>query len=65
MREYAASLEACPDDFHSHLNLGVLYADRGQLQQSISEDRLALRLRPEAAEPLVNESVVYKPLGAR
>lgn len=63
VREYVASLEARPDDFHSHLNLGVLYADRGQLQQSINEDWLALRLRPEAAEPLVNESVVYSRLG--
>jgi tetratricopeptide (TPR) repeat protein len=63
MREYVASLEARPDDFRRHLNLGVLYADRGQLEQSINEDRLALRLRPDAAEPLVNESVVYSRLG--
>jgi Flp pilus assembly protein TadD len=61
--EYIASLEARPDDFRRHLNLGVLYADRGQLKQAINENRLALRLRPDAAETLVNASVVYSRMG--
>jgi len=61
--EYVASLEARPDDFHRHLNLGVLFADRGQLQASIDEYQLAARLRPDAVEPLVNASVVYNRMG--
>jgi Flp pilus assembly protein TadD len=60
--EYVASLEARPDDFRRHLNLGVLYADRGQLQASIAEYQMAARLRPDTPQPLVNASVVYSRL---
>jgi tetratricopeptide (TPR) repeat protein len=61
--EYVASLQARPDDFRRRLNLGVLYADRGQLRESIAEYQFAMRLRSDAPEPLINASVVYSRMG--
>jgi len=63
VREYVASLQVRPDDFRRHLNLVVLYSDRGQLQESIAEYQMALRQRRDFAQPLVNASVVYNRMG--
>jgi hypothetical protein len=52
VREYVASLQIRPEDFRRHLNLVVLYSDRGQLQESIAEYQMALRLRATAGERL-------------
>ena len=52
-----------PDDYSQHMNLGVLYADRGRLQEAVAEYDTAIRLRPDFAPPLVNASVAYSQLG--
>jgi len=61
--EYIASLQTRPDDYSQHMNLGVLYAGRGQLQEAVFEYETAIRLRPGFAPPLVNASVAYSRLG--
>jgi tetratricopeptide (TPR) repeat protein len=61
--EYVASLQARPDDFRRRLNLGVLYFDRKQFQESVAEYQAAMRLRPDAAQPFVNASLAYNQLG--
>jgi tetratricopeptide (TPR) repeat protein len=61
--EYVTSLQSRPDDFNRRLNLGVLYADRGQWQDSVAEYLAASRLRPDAVAPLVNVSLVYSQMG--
>jgi tetratricopeptide (TPR) repeat protein len=61
--EYVASLKSRPDDYGQHMNLGVLYADRGQSQQALDEYATAIRLRPGWAPPLVNAALVYSELG--
>jgi tetratricopeptide (TPR) repeat protein len=61
--EYIASLKSRPDDYGRHMNLGVLYADRGQSQAALDEYATAVRLRPGWAPPLVNASLVYSALG--
>jgi tetratricopeptide (TPR) repeat protein len=61
--EYIASLKSRPDDYGQHMNLGVLYADRGQPQQALDEYATAIRLRPGWAPPLVNAALVYSELG--
>lgn len=61
--EYIASLKSRPDDYGQHMNLGVLYADRGQSQAALDEYATAGRLRPGWAPPLVNASLVYSALG--
>jgi tetratricopeptide (TPR) repeat protein len=61
--EYVASLKTRPDDYSQHMNLGVFYADRGQLQEAVAEYETAIRLRPDFAPPLVNASVTYSQLG--
>ena len=45
------------------MNLGVLYADRGQSEAALAEYSTAVRLRPGWAPPLVNASLVYSALG--
>jgi tetratricopeptide (TPR) repeat protein len=61
--EYIASLKSRPDDYGQHMNLGVLYADRGQRQAALDEYATAVRLRPGWAPPLVNAALVYSELG--
>jgi tetratricopeptide (TPR) repeat protein len=61
--EYTASLRTRPDDYSQHMNLGVFYADRGQLQEAVDEYETAIRLRPDFSPPLVNASVAYSQLG--
>jgi tetratricopeptide (TPR) repeat protein len=61
--EYVASLTSRPDDYGQHMNLGVLYADRGQGQAALDEYATAVRLRPAWAAPLVNAALVYSELG--
>ena len=61
--EYIASLKSRPDDYGQHMNLGVLYADRGQGQAALDEYATAVRLRPGWAAPLVNAALVYSELG--
>jgi tetratricopeptide (TPR) repeat protein len=61
--EYIASLKSRPDDYGQHMNLGVLYAERGQSQAALNEYATAVRLRPGWAPPLVNASLVYSALG--
>ena len=61
--EYVASLKSRPDDYAQHMNLGVLYADRGQRQAALDEYATAIRLRPGWAAPLLNAALVYSELG--
>jgi tetratricopeptide (TPR) repeat protein len=61
--EYVASLTSRPDDYGQRMNLGVLYADRGQGQAALDEYATAVRLRPAWAAPLVNAALVYSELG--
>jgi hypothetical protein len=58
-------LQARPDDFRRLLNLGVLHFDRGEWREAIAEYQAAMRLRPDAAQPLVNASLAYNRLGQK
>ena len=61
--EYEASLRSRPDDYAQRMNLGVLYADRGQWDKALAEYSFAGRLRPGIAPPFVNAALVYNLLG--
>jgi tetratricopeptide (TPR) repeat protein len=61
--ELVASLQARPDDWSSHYNLGSFYSDRGDLAQALRHYELAGKFRPDAVPPLVNASIVYAQVG--
>jgi len=61
--ELVAALQARPDDWSSHYNLGSFYSDRGDLAQALRHYELAGKFRPGAVPPLVNASIVYAQVG--
>ena len=64
MAELKASLEARPDDFASHHNLGNFYSARGDPARALASYERAMKLRPDHAPSLVNASLVHNHLGA-
>jgi tetratricopeptide (TPR) repeat protein len=60
IREYVAAQEANADRPEAHLNLGWLYAQRGQLPAAEAAYRMALRLRPTFVPGHVNLADLYR-----
>ena len=61
--EFKAAMDARPDDWASHYNLGNFLMSSGDAQGAIEEFELAVRLRPDALLPLVNATFAYNSLG--
>jgi tetratricopeptide (TPR) repeat protein len=62
--EFLAALEARPDDWASHYNLGNFHASRNEVEKAIAAYETALRLEPRALLPLTNISIAYGQQGA-
>ena len=60
--EYVAAQRVNADRPESHLNLGLLYSQRGQPVQAEAEYRKALQLDPEFARAYVNLADLYRDL---
>jgi len=57
--EFLSVLNARPDDWTSHYNLGNFYASRNEIEKAIASYETALRLEPRALLPLTNIAIVY------
>jgi tetratricopeptide (TPR) repeat protein len=62
-REYITSIEARPDDWSSHYNLGIFYQGLGENGKALESYETAVKLYPEALLPLINSSVLYSSVG--
>jgi protein O-mannosyl-transferase len=51
---WTRSIEASPDSFMAHYNLGKMLAERGRTDEAFAHYREALRANPEMAEAMVN-----------
>ena len=56
-------MQARPDDYSSHYNLGNFYAERGDYEQAIACYETASKLEPRGVAPLVNASLAYNLMG--
>jgi tetratricopeptide (TPR) repeat protein len=61
--ELERSLQARPDQFASHYNLGNLDLERGAPAEAVAHYRKAVELRPDHVASLVNLSMAYARLG--
>ncbi len=61
--ELEASLQARPDDWVSHYNLGNYYVERGQPRDALEEFGTAIALNPSRLMPLVNASMIHARMG--
>jgi Flp pilus assembly protein TadD len=61
--ELERSLQARPDQFASHYNLGNLDLERGAAGEAVVHYRKAVELRPDHVASLVNLSIAYARLG--
>jgi len=57
--EFCAAMQARPDDWASHYNLGNFYANRNELDKAIESYETAMKLAPKRLLPLVNVALVY------
>lgn len=57
--EFLSALNARPDDWTSHYNLGNFYASRNETEKAITSYETAIRLEPRAVLPLTNIAIVY------
>jgi len=57
--EFLSALNARPDDWTSHYNLGNFYSSRNEIEKAIASYETALRLEPRAVLPLTNIAIVY------
>jgi len=57
--EFLSALNARPDDWTSHYNLGNFYASRNGIEKAIASYETALRLEPRAVLALTNIAIVY------
>ena len=57
--EFLSALNARPDDWSSHYNMGNFYTNRNEAEKAIASFEAALRLEPRALLPLTNIAVVY------
>jgi tetratricopeptide (TPR) repeat protein len=62
-QELLDSLQARPDDWASHYNLGNFYSRQQQDGKALEAFNLAHRFRPDVVLPLVNASLVYARTG--
>ena len=61
--EFKATLDARPDYWASHYNMGSLYFAQHDYRQAIASYETAIRLQPRAIQPYVNSSFAYNALG--
>jgi tetratricopeptide (TPR) repeat protein len=57
--EFLSALNARPDDWSSHYNLGNFYASRNEIEKAIASYETALRIEPRAVLALTNIAIVY------
>jgi len=57
--EFLSTLNARPDDWTSHYNLGNFYASRNEIEKAIASYETAIRLEPRAVLPLTNIAIAY------
>jgi len=57
--EFLSALNARPDDWASHYNLGNYYASRNEDGKAIASYETALRIEPRAVLPLTNIAIAY------
>jgi hypothetical protein len=50
-KEYREALRIAPDFFKAHYDLGILFEHLGRRKEAIEQFTIALRLKPELAEP--------------
>jgi tetratricopeptide (TPR) repeat protein len=62
--EFKATLDARPDSWSSHYNLGSFYLSQQNFQQAAAFYETAIRLQPRAIQPYVNISFAYNALGS-
>ena len=62
-KEYLSSLNARPDQWSSHYNLGNYYLSINKFDRAIASYDTALKLEPRAVPAMVNESIAYARLG--
>lgn len=62
--EFKATLDARPDFWSSHYNLGSWYLAARDYSRAVSFFETAMRLQPSAIQPHVNASFAYNALGA-
>jgi tetratricopeptide (TPR) repeat protein len=61
--EFKATLDARPDNWASHYNLGGFYLAKHDYRQAVASFETAIRLQPRAIQPYVNISFAYNALG--
>jgi len=61
--EFKATLDARPDHWASHYNLGGFYLSQQNYKQAAAFYENAIRLQPRAIQPYVNISFAYNALG--
>ena len=57
--EFLSALNARPDDWTSHYNLGNFYASRNEIEKAITSYETAIWLESRAVLPLTNIAIVY------
>jgi tetratricopeptide (TPR) repeat protein len=62
--EFKATLDARPDSWASHYNLGSFYFAQRDYRQAVLFYETAIRLQPRVIQPYVNISFAYNALGA-
>jgi tetratricopeptide (TPR) repeat protein len=61
--EFKATIDARPDSWASHYNLGGFYLAQQDYRQAVASIETAIRLQPRAIQPYVNISFAYNGLG--
>jgi len=61
--EYLAFIQARPDQWTSHYNMGNYYLNTGKFKPAIESYRTALKKEPQAVLALVNASLAYSRTG--
>ena len=61
--ELLRALDAHPDDYASHYNLGNFYMRRGDHEKALTSYQTAIKLRPDFVPPYVNIAFVHNSIG--
>jgi len=61
--ELLKALQAHPDDYASHYNLGNFHIQHGDHEKALASYQTAIKLRPDFVPPYVNIAFVYNSLG--
>jgi tetratricopeptide (TPR) repeat protein len=61
--EFKATLDARPDYWSSHYNMGSFYLSQRDYKQAVAFFEAAIRLQPSVIQPYVNISFAYNALG--